>query len=144
MGSYRVGYDWRDLACMHALEKEMATHSSILVWRIPGTKEPGGLPSMGSHSQTQLKWLSSSSSSSKAGSTQRHGEKQAIMDCLSVAVTTQEEDSRAHFVFWDGLACSWINLLPSSFFIISIFSSLYVSLSLLKFIFWWEFQFLFG
>ena len=33
----------------HALEKEMATHSSILVWRIPGTGEPGGLLSMGSH-----------------------------------------------------------------------------------------------
>ena len=33
----------------HALEKEMATHSSILAWRIPGTTEPGGLPSMGSH-----------------------------------------------------------------------------------------------
>ena len=31
------------------LEKEMATHSSILAWRIPGTEEPGGLPSMGSH-----------------------------------------------------------------------------------------------
>ena len=33
----------------HALEKEMATHSSVLVWRIPGTGEPGGLLSMGSH-----------------------------------------------------------------------------------------------
>jgi len=33
----------------HALEKEMATHSCILAWRIPGTGEPGGLPSMGSH-----------------------------------------------------------------------------------------------
>ena len=33
----------------HALEKEMATHSSALVWRIPGTAEPGGLPSIGSH-----------------------------------------------------------------------------------------------
>ena len=33
----------------HALEKEMATHSSILAWRIPGTGEPGGLPSLGSH-----------------------------------------------------------------------------------------------
>ena len=32
-----------------ALEKEMANHSSILAWRIPGTGEPGGLPSMGSH-----------------------------------------------------------------------------------------------
>ena len=33
----------------HALEKEMATHSSVLAWRIPGTGETGGLPSMGSH-----------------------------------------------------------------------------------------------
>ena len=33
----------------HALEKEMATHSSVLVWRIPGMGEPGGLPSVGSH-----------------------------------------------------------------------------------------------
>ena len=33
----------------HALEKEMATHSSVLAWRIPGTGEPGGLPSMGLH-----------------------------------------------------------------------------------------------
>ena len=33
----------------HALEKEMATHSSVLAWRILWTAEPGGLPSMGSH-----------------------------------------------------------------------------------------------
>ena len=33
----------------HALEKEMASHSSVLAWRIPGTGEPDGLPSMGSH-----------------------------------------------------------------------------------------------
>ena len=33
----------------HALEKEMETHSNILAWRIPGTEEPSGLPSMGSH-----------------------------------------------------------------------------------------------
>ena len=33
----------------HALEKEMATHSSVLAWRIPGTGEPGGLPSIGLH-----------------------------------------------------------------------------------------------
>ena len=32
---------------LHALEKEMATHSSVLAWRIPRTAEPGGLPSMG-------------------------------------------------------------------------------------------------
>ena len=34
---------------VHALEKEMATHSSVLAWRVPGTEEPGGLLSMGSH-----------------------------------------------------------------------------------------------
>ena len=34
---------------MHALGKEMATHSSVLAWKIPGTEEPGGLLSMGSH-----------------------------------------------------------------------------------------------
>ena len=34
---------------LSSLEKEMATHSSILAWRIPGMAEPGGLPSMGSH-----------------------------------------------------------------------------------------------
>ena len=36
-------------ASMVVLEKEMASHSSILAWRVPGTGEPGGLPSMGSH-----------------------------------------------------------------------------------------------
>ena len=33
----------------HALEEEMASHSSVLAWRIPGTAGPGGLPSLGSH-----------------------------------------------------------------------------------------------
>ena len=46
----------------HALEKEMATQSSVVAWRIPGTGEPGGLPSVGSQSRTRLKRLSSSSS----------------------------------------------------------------------------------
>ena len=44
-----------------ALDKEMATHSSVLAWRIPGTGEPGGLPSLG-----LLKQLSSNSSSSSS------------------------------------------------------------------------------
>ena len=48
----------------HALEKEMTTRSSVLAWRIPGTGEPDGQPSMGSQSRTRLKRLSSSSSSS--------------------------------------------------------------------------------
>ena len=45
----------------HGLEKEMATHSSVLAWRIPGTGEPGGLPSYGvAQSRTRLKRLSTS------------------------------------------------------------------------------------
>ena len=40
----------------HALEREMATHSSVLAWRIPGTGEPGGLPSMGSHRVRRDRW----------------------------------------------------------------------------------------
>ena len=43
----------------HPLGKEMATHTSVLAWRIPGMGEPGGLPSTGSQSQTRLKQLSS-------------------------------------------------------------------------------------
>ena len=50
---------------MHALKKEMATHSGVLAWRIPGTEEPGGLLSVGSQSQIRLKRLSSSSSKVK-------------------------------------------------------------------------------
>ena len=46
----------------HALEKEMATHSSVLAWRIPGMGQPGGLPSLGSHRVGHDKRLSSSSS----------------------------------------------------------------------------------
>ena len=46
----------------HALEKKMATHSSVLAWRIPGMVEPGGLLSLGSQSRTRLRRLSSSSS----------------------------------------------------------------------------------
>ena len=69
MGSHRVGHNWvtvhththHSICCCcsaiksyicyqnNVLEKEMATHSSVLAWRIPGTGEPGGLPSTGSH-----------------------------------------------------------------------------------------------
>ena len=69
MGSLGVGHDYNfqgdnlsDFTFtfhFHALEKEMASHSSVLAWRIPGTGEPGGLPSLGSQSWTQLKRLSS-------------------------------------------------------------------------------------
>ena len=52
MGSLRVGHDLSDFTFtfhFHALEREMAAHSGVLAWRIPGMGEPGGLPSMGSH-----------------------------------------------------------------------------------------------
>ena len=56
MGSLRVGHEWATSFSLftftfhlHALEKDIATHSSIPAWRIPGIEEPGGLPSMGSH-----------------------------------------------------------------------------------------------
>ena len=51
----------------HALEKEMATHSSVLAWRIPGAGEPGGLLSK-SQSRTRLKRLSSSSKEKSSNS----------------------------------------------------------------------------
>ena len=38
----------------HALEEEMATHSSVLAWRIPGTGEPGGLPVYGGHTESDM------------------------------------------------------------------------------------------
>ena len=44
-----LGFNKHILITRIFLEKEMATHSSVLAWRIPGTAEPGGLPSMGSH-----------------------------------------------------------------------------------------------
>ena len=61
---YDVKVEWKSDHTINRqlVEKEMATHSSVLAWRIPGTAEPGGLPSMGvTQSRTRLKWLSSSS-----------------------------------------------------------------------------------
>ena len=49
----------------HALEKEMATHSSVLAWRIPGMGEPGGLPSMGSH-RVRHNWSDSAAAAAAA------------------------------------------------------------------------------
>ena len=57
----RTESDTMKLLSMHALEKGMATHSSVLAWGTLGTGEPGGLPSMGLQSRTRLKQRSSSS-----------------------------------------------------------------------------------
>ena len=64
----------------HALEKEMATQSSVLAWKIPRTEEPGGLPVYGvTQSQTRLKRLSSSSCwRKKFTSEQRKGKGKSI------------------------------------------------------------------
>ena len=48
----------------HALEKEMTTRSSVLAWRIPGTGEPGGLPSMGSH-RVRHNWINLAAAAAK-------------------------------------------------------------------------------
>ena len=48
-GSRKRQSDFTFTFHFHGLEKEMATHSSVLAWRIPGTGEPGGLPSVGLH-----------------------------------------------------------------------------------------------
>ena len=65
IGSLRVGHDWVASLSLFtstfhfpALEKEMATYSSVLAWRIPGMGEPGGLPSLGSH-RVRHDWSSS-------------------------------------------------------------------------------------
>ena len=82
----------------HALEKEMATQSSVLAWRIPETEEASGLPSMGSQSRTGLKRLSSSSSSSSH---------YIVSDCFATPCTVAHQSplsmgfSRQEY--WSGL-----------------------------------------
>ena len=56
----------------HALEKEMATHSSVLAWRIPGTEEPSGLPSMGSH-RVRHDWSNLAAAAAAAAANQSQG-----------------------------------------------------------------------
>ena len=61
----------------HALEEEMATHSRILAWRIPGTGEPGGLPSMGSH-RVRHNWSDLAAAAAAAASFILHRNNQQI------------------------------------------------------------------
>ena len=102
MGLHRVGHDWSDLTCMHALEKEMASHSNILAWRIPGMEEPGGPPSMGSQqSQTRLKRLSSSRS--------RRNKEGRIWDYFKLRILNCILNFHSHFscsVIWGHLDLS--------------------------------------
>ena len=64
MSVHRVAQSWtwlKRLSMYACIGEGNGNPLSVLAWRIPGTEEPDGLPSMGSHSWTQLKWLSSSS-----------------------------------------------------------------------------------
>ena len=87
-----------------ALEKEMATRSSVLAWRIPGTGEPGGLPSMGSHSRTRLKWLSSGSCSMpEAGEEKESLHLKGHLSSFPPNVSTSEHPCPSH--------CDWGSVL---------------------------------
>ena len=86
----------------HALEKEMATHSSVLAWRIPGTGEPGG-----AQSWTRLKWLSSSSSHWGSRGVDRMGTAFRLLICWSLLYTFNAFTyNRAHgSSCYPGLSC---------------------------------------
>ena len=85
----------------------MAPHSSTLAWKIPGTGEPGGLPSMGSHSRTRLKQLSSSSSSSslcpdvQAGFKKGRGTRDQIANIHWIIEKAREFQKNIYFCFID-------------------------------------------
>ena len=70
------------------MEKEMATHSSVLAWRVPGTGEPGGLPSMGSH-RVRQDW------SNLAAAAAERDKVAHTLNCLS-----SQRVSGKHFCFW--------------------------------------------
>ena len=90
----------------------MATHSSVLAWRIPGTGEPGGLPSLGSHSRTRLKRRSSSSSSpawTLEGALQLycpHSCPKSLSICMSLCGLSTQSLSYV-WSFCDPIDCSW-------------------------------------
>ena len=78
----------------HALEKEMATHCSVLAWRIPGTGEPGGLPSMGSH-RVGHDW----SDLAAAAPAPCHKETLAFISCISKNFLKADTLSSRRFIF---------------------------------------------
>ena len=81
----------------HALEKEMATHSSVLAWRIPGTGEPGGLPSMGLH-RVGHNWIDLAAV--LPGNS--HG-RRSLVGCSPRGRTESDTTERLHFHF--SLSC---------------------------------------
>ena len=77
----------------HSLEKEMATHSNILAWRIPGTGEPGGLPSMGSH-RVGHDWSDLAAAANKTSS------KKMPFQLWKNDIKTQSTGPRVYYTKW--------------------------------------------
>ena len=95
LSPWKKSYDKHSILKSKDMEKEMATHSSVLAWRIPGMGEPGWLLPLGSQSRTQLKRLSSSSSSSNP---LQYSGLENSMDCVVHGVTkSQTLSSNFHF-----------------------------------------------
>ena len=82
-GALKCCYSLNSKALCHALEKEMATHSSVLAWRIPGTGKPGGLPSMGSH-RVRHDWSDSAAAARDLSYEHKHNDE---IVCIIVFVT---------------------------------------------------------
>ena len=74
----------------HALEEEMATHSSVLAWRIPGTGEPGGLPSMGLH-RVGHDWSNLAAAAASVRNKQKNG--RITEEKWSWLLLTEEDDA---------------------------------------------------
>ena len=82
----------------HALEKEMATHSSTLAWRIPGTGEPGRLPSMGLH-RVGHDW---SNLAAAAAATPWRKELHSLHGCISLPNSTWTQLVPSLYIYWMG------------------------------------------
>ena len=85
----------------------MATHSSVLAWRIPGTGEPAGLPSMGSQSRTRLKRLSSSSTLPMYFLMQLCEQKHRQVERPADTGSSWSTDSPVCQVAFDSKMCCW-------------------------------------
>ena len=119
----------------HALEKEMATHASVLVWRIPGTGEPGGLPSMGSQ-RVRHDWSDLAAAAAGNAKTCMHMLYQHMAECFwSSVIQLKEFEINLHSLFLavlssliifplfkpckymiESLKCKWLNIVDIFFF----------------------------
>ena len=70
---------------VNTIEKELATHSSVLAWRIPATEEPGGLPSMGSHG-VRHDWSDLTAAA-------------ANTICINIYICISVEENNGYFIF---------------------------------------------